>query len=220
MARNKYPEVTVQRILDTSYRLFLEKGYEQTTIQDIVDALGDLSKGAIYHHFKSKEEIIEAVVAANNPSESELNALFEQFDALPLNGLEKIRKLASFCVSNPEQKKFLTAISSYLKNPKFLAESVRESVEITAPRLAPFIEEGIRDGSIQSDHPRQLAEVLLLLLNVWLNPLVFSDSEEIFEQKFAFLKDMTDAIGVPVLNEELKEQLKSFVNLRNYNQET
>ena len=58
MARNKYPELTVEKILEVSQRLFLEKGYEQTTIQDIVDNLGGLTKGAVYHHFKSKEEII------------------------------------------------------------------------------------------------------------------------------------------------------------------
>lgn len=44
MARNKYPEVTVERILDVSQRLFLEKGYDNTTIQDIVDELGRLIK--------------------------------------------------------------------------------------------------------------------------------------------------------------------------------
>ncbi|MEI3015026.1 MAG: TetR/AcrR family transcriptional regulator [Ruthenibacterium lactatiformans] len=44
MARNKYPEETVARILDVSLKLFLEKGYENTTIQDIIDALGNLSK--------------------------------------------------------------------------------------------------------------------------------------------------------------------------------
>ena len=60
MARNKYPELTVEKILEVSQRLFLEKGYEQTTIQDIVDNLGGLTKGAVYHHFKSKEEIINA----------------------------------------------------------------------------------------------------------------------------------------------------------------
>ena len=57
MARNKHPEETVNRIVDVASRLFLEKGYNQTSIQDIVDHLGSLSKGAIYHHFKSKEEI-------------------------------------------------------------------------------------------------------------------------------------------------------------------
>ena len=54
MARNKYPEITEKRILDAALKLFMEKGYEQTTIQDIVNELGDLSKGAVYHHFKSK----------------------------------------------------------------------------------------------------------------------------------------------------------------------
>ena len=52
MARNKYPEETVNRILDVAGHLFMEKGYEHTSIQDIIDNLGGLSKGAIYHHFK------------------------------------------------------------------------------------------------------------------------------------------------------------------------
>ena len=62
MARNKYPEATKKLIIETAGRLFLEKGYEHTSIQDIIDNLGGLSKGAIYHHFKSKEEIIGEVV--------------------------------------------------------------------------------------------------------------------------------------------------------------
>lgn len=61
MARNKNPEETVNKILDVSYRLFMEKGYEYTSIQEIIDQLGGLSKGAIYHHFKSKEDILVAV---------------------------------------------------------------------------------------------------------------------------------------------------------------
>ena len=54
MSRNKYPEETVNLILDVSQRLFIEKGYDNTTIQDIIDELGGLTKGAIYHHFSSK----------------------------------------------------------------------------------------------------------------------------------------------------------------------
>ena len=89
MARNKYPEVTVERILDVSQRLFLEKGYDHTTIQDIVDELGGLTKGAVYHHFRSKEEILDAVsdrmFFANNPFES----VKKRTD---LSGLEKLRE--------------------------------------------------------------------------------------------------------------------------------
>ena len=62
MARNKYPEITVEKILDVAQRLFLEKGYDNTTIQDIVNELGGLTKGAIYHHFKSKEDILDAMI--------------------------------------------------------------------------------------------------------------------------------------------------------------
>ena len=43
MARNKYPEITEARILDTATKLFLEKGWEETTVQDIVDELGDIT---------------------------------------------------------------------------------------------------------------------------------------------------------------------------------
>ena len=60
MPRNKYPEQTVEKILDAAAALFAEKGYQSTTLQDIIDATG-LSKGAVYHHFRSKEEIARKV---------------------------------------------------------------------------------------------------------------------------------------------------------------
>ena len=94
MSRNKYPEQTVERILDAAQRLFLEKGYEATTIQDIVDELGGLTKGAVYHHFKSKEEIMDAVedrmFAENNPFEAVRGRA-------GLSGLEKLREVVLSC---------------------------------------------------------------------------------------------------------------------------
>ena len=59
MARNAHPEVTRRRILDAAQKLFSEKGFEHTSKQDIVNELGNLSKGAIYHHFPGKEAILE-----------------------------------------------------------------------------------------------------------------------------------------------------------------
>lgn len=47
--------------IEVSYNLFIQKGYEKTSIQDILNELG-LSKGAIYHYFNSKEEILYAVL--------------------------------------------------------------------------------------------------------------------------------------------------------------
>lgn len=45
MARNKHPEETVEKILAVSAKLFMEKGYEHTTLQDIIDNLGGLTRG-------------------------------------------------------------------------------------------------------------------------------------------------------------------------------
>ena len=62
MGRNKYPEETVAKILDAALELFCAQGYEGTSIQDIADRLGwhEFQRGAVYHHFKSKEEIFNA----------------------------------------------------------------------------------------------------------------------------------------------------------------
>jgi len=75
LARNKYPEETVNLILETAMKLFAEKGYEHTSIQDIINNLGGLSKGAIYHHFRSKEDILDAVTT--KMSEQSNKMLFE-----------------------------------------------------------------------------------------------------------------------------------------------
>ncbi len=51
---------TRTRILQEAAKLFTEKGYEATSVQDLAQALG-LSKAALYHHFRSKEEILYAI---------------------------------------------------------------------------------------------------------------------------------------------------------------
>ena len=47
-------------LLDIAQRLFLERGYERTTVNDVIDAAG-VSKGAFYHHFRAKEDLLEAI---------------------------------------------------------------------------------------------------------------------------------------------------------------
>ena len=90
MARNKYPEETVKLILDVATHLFVEKGYDATSLQDIINET-NLSKGAIYHHFSSKEEIFEAIF--HRIGEENTNALAKVRDDKSLNGLEKLRAI-------------------------------------------------------------------------------------------------------------------------------
>ena len=212
MARNKYPEVTVERILDTAEQLFWEQGYENTTIQNIVDALGDLSKGAIYHHFKSKEEIIDAVASRfYHDSASKVAALKSAKDK---SGLEKLRSAFEICLVETDQSKLLHTAPCLMKNPKILAMQLYSSVEEVAPGfIQPLVEQGIADGSLQADYPAELAQVLMLLANIWLNPMVFDMDQAQLARRFAFLEQLTIKLGAPVLDHSLLPEIEALRQL-------
>ena len=205
MARNKYPEVTVERILDVSQRLFLEKGYDNTTIQDIVDQLGGLSKGAVYHHFKSKEEIMDAVgdrmFFANNPFE----AVRSRKD---LNGLQKLREGIRL---NQEDSLTVQAIP-ITKNPRLLVEMIASNRRILTPYFLELIEEGNRDGSVHTAYAREIAELLPLLTSLWLLPSVFPATKTEMRQKFSFIGDMLEKMGIPLMDEAVHTLVDRFVD--------
>lgn len=96
MPRNKYPEQTVEKILDAAALLFLQKGYQNTTLQDIIDAT-KLSKGAVYHHFRSKEEIAQRV--GDRLGDQMWEPLRHIRDDPALTGLQKLQ--AVFAASLP-----------------------------------------------------------------------------------------------------------------------
>ena len=207
MARNKYPEVTVERILDVSQRLFLEKGYENTTIQDIVDELGGLTKGAVYHHFKSKEEIMDAVgdrmFFSNNPFE----AVRGRTD---LNGLQKLREAVRLNQSDKERVRLTAQSIPIAKSPRLLQEMIVSNRKVMTPYFLELIEEGNRDGSMHTDYPREIAELLPLLTSLWLLPSVFPASREQMKRKFLFLGEMLEKMGVPLMDDSIRALVDDF----------
>lgn len=207
MARNKYPEVTVERILDVSQRLFLEKGYENTTIQDIVDELGGLTKGAVYHHFKSKEEIMDAVgdrmFFSNNPFE----AVRGRTD---LNGLQKLREAVRLNQSDKERVRLTAQLIPIAKSPRLLQEMIVSNRKVLTPYFLELIEEGNRDGSMHTDYPREIAELLPLLTSLWLLPSVYPASREQMKRKFLFLGEMLEKMGVPLMDDSIRALVDRF----------
>lgn len=207
MARNKYPEVTEERILEAAQRLFLEKGYDNTTIQDIVDQLGGLTKGAVYHHFKSKEEILNAVsdrmFFQNNPFE----AVKRRKD---LNGLEKLREAARLNQSDSSRVQLTAQMLPLKLDSRLLAELIQSNLHMLTPYYRELLEEGNRDGSLHTEYPRELAELLPFLTSVWLMPAVFPASKEEIRLKFAFLRDMLERLGVPLFDESLQSLVDQF----------
>lgn len=207
MARNKYPEITEARILDAAQALFLEKGYEQTTIQDIVNALGDLTKGAVYHHFCSKEEILSAVCDRmffeNNP--------FEQVRGRSdLNGLEKLREAIRLNQADTARANLTVQSIPVSQNPRLLVEMIESNRKVLTPRFQSLIEEGCRDGSIHTDYAREIAELLPLLTSLWLLPSVFPATKAEMRRKFDFIGEMLAKMGVPLFDEEMAAVVDDF----------
>ena len=209
MARNKYPEVTVERILDAAQRLFLEKGYDHTTIQDIVDELGGLTKGAVYHHFKSKEEILDAVsdrmFFADNPFE----AVKRRTD---LNGLEKLREAIRLNQRDTDRAALTVQAIPITKNPQLLVEMILSNEKILTPYFRELLEEGNRDGSMHTAYAGEIAELLPLLTSLWLLPTVFPADREGIRRKFRFLGDMLEKMGVPLIDDSIQALVDAFVD--------
>ena len=206
MARNKHPEETVEKILDVSMRLFSEKGYDHTTIQDIVDALG-MSKGAIYHHFKSKEDILDRL---NDRYYDGLD-WFPDLSKIPgENGLEKLRYAFRHFLTDPAKRKVDRLVIGYVvKNPKITLLTLESTFRDAAPYVEKIIRLGMADGSIQGvEYPREVAEVLMLLTTVWTG--MSAGSGEEFARKLRFSAEFLKRFGLPVLDEQLQADALSY----------
>lgn len=207
MARNKYPEMTVEKILDVAQHLFLEKGYDNTTIQDIVDHLDGLSKGAVYHHFKSKEEIMDAVsdrmFSSNNPFEKVRNRT-------DLNGLQKLREVFRLNQSDEDQTSMTIQSIPLKRTPRLLVEIIESNRRILTPYYKELLEEGNKDGSIHTEYTKEIAELIPLLTSLWLLPSVFPSDKEGMKNKFRFLGDMLEKMGVPLMDASVCALIDEF----------
>ena len=207
MARNKYPEITEERILDAAQRLFLEKGYENTSIQDIVEELGGLTKGAVYHHFKSKEEIMDAVGDRMFFQHNPFAAVRNRKD---LNGLQKLQEAIRINQSNADQTSITVQSIPLTYSPRVLMGMIESNRRVLTPCFQELIEEGIRDGSIRTAYARELAELLPLLTSLWLLPTVFPATKAELRRKFTFLEEMLEKMGLPLFDDSIRQLVDHF----------
>ena len=207
MPRNKYPEKTVEKILEASCKLFLEKGYEQTTVLDIADQMGGLTRGAFYHHFKSKEEVVAALLGKLHQDSKSFDAAA---DTEGLTGLEKIRAVLLANLTGRGQSKenmeLYKAEVSLLQNPHILASHLQGNLNM-AKRLVPLIEAGMEDGSIRRGNPAMLAELFMLLYDLWCTSAAYPSSQDEYADKVGLMKQLLDSVGFSIVNRELMEAL-------------
>lgn len=201
MVRNKHPEQTVEQILSISARLFIEKGYEKTSIQEIMEALG-MSKGAIYHHFKSKEAILEAVIDRRSKyATALLDRLIQQTQASTAR--EKLAIILEVLIADPEAHSLDTLLAAQINNPQFVVTGITSSVQIDAPAIAQIMLEGKADGSITTAFPTECAEIFMLLMNIWMNPVLFERDFEETVKRLKALQQTMRLLGADIVSDQM-----------------
>jgi AcrR family transcriptional regulator len=158
----KDPQERRKELIDTAERLFLTTGYDQTSISDIVKEI-NISQGAYYYYFDSKEDVLVAIIEKNIVLVEEslrqiavrtdldeavkLNAMINQFISLTTSG----KKIHSYMhqEKNASLKKKLMRLRPFSR---------------IAPEMAEVISRGVEKGRFDVARPLETSYLLIMLL--------------------------------------------------------
>jgi len=157
----KRPEIRKNEILDAAQKFFFQKGYEQTSIQDIINNLG-IAKGTFYHYFTSKLDLLDTLI---NRATSEILAALKPVVDSNMNAIEKFNRLFRTATAVKMQKLdvFLVMLKVMFRDENTIirVKMYRRMVEKNKPLFASIIEQGIKEGVFNATHADDAAELLM-----------------------------------------------------------
>ena len=152
-------------ILDAAQRLICTTGYEQVSIQDLVDVLG-ISKGAFYHYFSSKPDLLEALT--ERIEEESFSALLPILSAGSLSALEKIERffhaVASWKSANKVYLMALLQVWYADDNAIVRQKMIGRGLKRLMPLLADVFRQGEREGLLRGTYTESTGSVLISLM--------------------------------------------------------
>lgn len=153
-------------ILDAALELVYTKGYEKMTIQDILDKL-QISKGAFYHYFNSKVEVLEAVV--ERMASQQVEPVFLAMVQDPnLTALEKLHRYFQLSTNwKTSNKAFLMQLlKTWYSDENALAR--QKMLAMTTQHVGPFfteiVKQGVREGIFTTPYPEVASRVIINLI--------------------------------------------------------
>lgn len=158
----KDAEVRRNEILDTAQYLYYSRGYEHTTVRDIIDEVG-IAKGTFYHHFHSKQELLDSLI--DRILDQIVQTLGPMIDDDQLSALEKFNRF----ISDITEMKFenLDVLKTFMQvyyqedNAIMRERTQMESIRQVAPLLARIIHQGVAEGIFATTYPDICAEIIL-----------------------------------------------------------
>jgi len=150
MAKRKKPEERRRQIAIAAGALFAEQGVRGTTVRDIGDRVGLLS-GSLYHHFKTKTDIVHEIMGAYG---EDLVSRYERAAHPGGTSIEKLRRLFHACfeanLEHPDEEALLIReLDNLFREPEFAY--VHETLSRIEDIFVGIIEEGIRRREIRAD---------------------------------------------------------------------
>lgn len=188
----KNPEERRNELLDAAEELFINKGYNETAVSDIVKKIS-VAQGTFYYYFKSKEEIFVAIF------DRQLEIFIEEFN-YKINGNKcttALEKLKAFIKLDIENKiiNINTPLVKHLHEEQNAGLHQKVVVRIILnykPVLSKIISQGIEEGQFQTDYPEEISEFLLISSAFGFDPSVFNLREEEYPIKIAALLDILE----------------------------
>lgn len=153
----KKPTDRKLELINVACHLFQTKGYDQVTMQDVMDSLG-IAKGTIYHYFKSKDELFEAVI--ESIVETNINHMQAIIETISGTALEKIKILAKagdISVDNANILQGLHQPNNSAMHCQILASMITKQAKL----YEQLIKQGCKEGIFAVDNPLECAELVL-----------------------------------------------------------
>lgn len=153
-----------QAILDAATRLFIEKGFGGTNINDIADAVG-VTRTALYYYFPSKESILEALTEEVTEKAGQLAQTVSRRDKLPADEAlrELIQQHASLILSHPLQFRVVERSESSLPEPR--RSAARRARRAVFDHFVRVINRGIEAGLFRRTDARVAAFAIIGMCN-------------------------------------------------------
>lgn len=193
MRTSKEPEERRSEILDAAEALFFTKGYTRTTVNDILQAVG-IAKGTLYYYYKSKEEIMDAVVVRFIDQGV---AAARQLASNPqLTVHEKLLHIIMAQKPDPERKAKMIEQMHQTDNAQIHQKSLTETILRLTPVLTQVVEQGVEENVFHTEFPKESIEVILTTALFLFDEDLFSwGPEEMKHKIIAFIAIVETILG-------------------------
>lgn len=153
-----------QFILETARKIFMEKGYKDVTMKDIVDACG-ISRGGLYLYFESTNEIFQEVLRLESQETDDLFAVKIQEDATAADIMALLLKEQKKELLRKKNSLTIAIYEYYFANKVGKKENVlRSQFEGAVAVLEKLISDGVENGEFYCEDPRGCARNIMYVL--------------------------------------------------------